>query len=193
MNEGQLIQLYREVYAKRAGTPRLLTPDARRDKDCATARKFLDWCSEHGVLEHARYLEVRFAEVAKKGSYPRFSGLASESALDRYARLGAQAAIAATAVAPQAQRLRELSYLLDSQEAVRRGYPRERRWACRSDALSGGFDPRSVHCRDCPEAAACADDLRQREGFDVSALRAGDLHRLPPELRALLRGWRGGV
>lgn len=202
MNEDQLISHYRAVYAAFTGRPRGLRPSSQVPADARAARAFLDWCAERGVPDIADFVRLRFEEVARAGRFaheafgrdatPRFGSLASESVLALVMRRGAQAAAAATQRDQRVQHIRDLSYLLSSHEAVRRNNA-QRPELCLSDELSGGFDPRSRYCPSCSVAGACSLRQNAREGFDVAALRGGDLHRLPLEVRKVLRGWDGGV
>lgn len=201
MDEKELIRHYRDVYRKYSGEERRVSPHERSVADVAAARRFLAWCADRRV-DPAAFVELRFSQMSIKTfswrqpgqpfRFPRFNGLRSEALVPLAQRSEAQAALSAQVVPIEVQRVRDLSYLLDSSEMVRRrnaGQPQ----LCMLDPASGGFDPRSAHCPRCPLARECARRLAQREGFDVGALRGGDIHRLPAAVRKALRNWNGRV
>jgi hypothetical protein len=51
---------------------------------------------------------------------------------------------------------------------------------------SGGYHPVSAWCQQCSCAVRCAARLNQEHGFDVVALRSGELRRLPVQIASAL-------
>lgn len=193
MTEVECIRYYRKVYLQNFGEERRLRPMTSVPADIDVARQFLDWCRQE-LLDPAAFIDLRFRQLRQRNSYPRFTALRAPALVLEGRRASSRTAAAATQVPTDAQLIRDLSYNLPSQETVRESYARTGKpELCRLNEFSGGFDPRSRFCTQCRIGSECAGALAQRHGFDVSALRSGDLHRLPLEVRKALRNWSGGI
>jgi hypothetical protein len=65
------------------------------------------------------------------------------------------------------------------QEDVKRQNAGMREGCLAMQKYSGGYHPKSAHCRGCDCKARCTDQLTATHGFDVVALRTGRYQQVP--------------
>jgi hypothetical protein len=191
----EVIKVYkrhvRDLSGREPRRPHRLNP-----QDIAAARKFLLWCDRRAV-DPVKMIALRFRQVAfvtGRRAGPRLADLGSDSLVSYAQREEASSAAAGTEIAVFDQTVRDLTLVLPGQDQVRRRYYFERRQAlCMENPMSGGYEPRSHFCPNCPQAPACAAKLNAKWGFDVVSLRLGRLEAVPAAVRKALRGWHGSV
>jgi hypothetical protein len=169
-------------------------PHPRVPEDQAVARKFLAWCDEK-LVDPLQLIDLRFEHLwRERKACPRFNSLRSERLVHLARRTEASVAAASTQVEVFDQTVRDLTLVLPGQEQVRRRYYfQQQQELCLENGMSGGYEPRSHFCPNCPQAATCASRLNEKWGFDVVALRSGKLGAVPAAVRKALRGWDGRV
>lgn len=166
-------------YKKRA----VFRPDVHHPDDRNTAQRFILWCGEQQV-DPLRFMTYRLAYANRRGGkLPAFKSLRSERMLG-FAReqFGQQDLPQPLALAKQT--VLDLRMFQDVQEYFRERHLRNattERCRVLLDA-SGGYDPRSKFCCQCPSAAACERDNHERWGFSVTALRLNRLHEVPKHI-----------
>ena len=198
MNTDEVIKHYRlcvrNMFHLEPQRPQRLNPT-----DISSAKAFLQWCTAR-MVDPIRIIDLRFEQIAfttKSNRGPRLNDLRAESLVPFARREEASAAATATAT-PQTeafdQAVRDLTRQMPGYEQVRRRYYfQQQQDLCIENVMSGGYDPRSHFCPNCPEAAKCAAKLNGKWGFDVVSLRAGRVEQLPMAVRKALRGWDGSV
>ena len=175
-------------------------PDVHDPQDVAIAREYMRWCAGHEI-DPLFYITTRLSNVwHTKKFIVQFRSLRCESCVKPHKdreyqwRLSqASARAASTQESAPSQLVRDLALFVPNHEQVRSRYYREQHPAlCRASAqYSGGYDPRSRFCPSCPEAAACANELKQRWGFDVVALRTGRFDQLPASIANITKARHG--
>lgn len=172
-------------------------PSISVPEDRATGEAFLRWAQQHDIDPNYWITDyVAFVHRTYRRC-PPFRSLRSEKALPAYlARERAwrekreSKRNAASMRALDAQRVVDLSLCVRSQEDVRRRYLQveQRPDACRmSMEYSGGYDPRSKYCPQCPQAIVCSRQMNDRYRFNVVALRTGAYEELPADIAALAK------
>jgi hypothetical protein len=187
----QIILRYREMAVHKLHKA-VHRPSPTRPDDLHTAREYLSWCRQHSV-DPLLLMDMLSATVGPN-RLPWFSRMRQDKFIVPAQYKQASDAAAARTTEPFVQAVRELKLFQRGHEQVRGRYVSEGRQAlCLTNTFSGGYDPRSEFCPRCPHADACRQQLHKKFGFDVSALRAGQLHQVPEEVRKALRGWDGGL
>ena len=199
MTDGEAFRFYyalRDEYGWRS--PRKMARK-RVENELASMRKFLRWAGKKGVENVEGYMRQRFSDMHRASAargLPRISQLASDALAERWGEwLGEVVESEALLEASYAERLRledELALAVKAlgapphvtKEATKRRYAAEgAAELCEAQlAFSGGYHPGSAWCVACPRAFSCAVAMREKHGFDVSALRAGRLAGLPDRI-----------
>jgi hypothetical protein len=181
---------------KAAGRPWWTPSEAQQGKLERSATRFLRWC-ESRETDPRDFLRFRVRGAVEAGRpLPSIHRLPSDGQLVRYRGSGAETldAQVRTHERLEAEGGTELEQVVRAlrlparaaREKFRRRYVEAGKpHLCRvSLELGGGHDPRSQWCSQCSEASLCARDMRERYGFDVTALREGRVQELPRQVAA---------
>jgi len=183
-----LIDHYLTEFKQRKGyTPK--RPARGVTADLRIAEALIAWCADRQV-DPCAVVSERFSVLwFARGVCPQFNALRSDGVVHAARVREASTCAARTLTDPFRQAVRDLLCVVPGQDQVRRRYLLEGKpGLCESNPHSGGYDSRSAYCRACPNAVPCAQALRDKWGFDVPALRAGNLAGLPPVVIKALRG-----
>lgn len=164
------------------------------------AARYVEWAHAKQIdpVLFMRTAFERFA-AARPGASPHLSSMRSEKLLLAWqrdeGRVLEQESFRRLKRVARTPREREIRALKERpkkrQEAARSDYRAAGRFElCVLDETTGGYDPRSRVCPNCPHKYACLLGTNRRHGFDVGALRVGVFDRLPPDVAAIARGSR---
>ena len=160
-----------------------------KDDDVSIALAFIRWCNEHDVSDAKLWIWLRF-KLMKQG-HPSFASLCSKALLPVYRRTLARGA--REKVVMQRGKGADVRALVDcspAQETVRERYRASGKvdLCVLQPSLSGGYHPHSSTCLLCARATECAQRLNAKHGFDVVALRLGEIAALPERVRRAVGG-----
>ncbi len=193
MTPTEVIAQYRtQSFKRRKREPR--NPQRSNPADVQVARAFLKWCDDQ-LVDPAAFIDFRFAQLWEHHRrVPGFRQLRSP-AIVPFAQRQEASDVAAKGLMPVFdQTVRDLTHILPGHEQVRRRYYlRQAQPLCEQNHMAGGYDPRSHFCPTCPRAASCSQQLNQKWGFNVVALRSGRLGDVPAAVQKALRGWDGSI
>lgn len=167
-------------------------------KPQAYAVRFIAWCETHDVDPYM-YMEARFRTFASKpdGRYPSLASMRSPQFLERWdveaGRLirdrlhtnmrpvertdGERAVIRLLQKPTQVEEKLRARYLTENKPRI-----------CLAEReYTGGYDPRSKHCPNCPLKHDCLLAINHASGFDVGALRVHLFTRLPASVAEIAR------
>jgi len=196
----QVIEHYKHVagvHLKRI----LHRPAPTVPEDRVVAEDFLRWAAKNDI-DPLYWITEYIAWAARtKSKVPAFRALRADNAIAAH-RIHERAwreqcesrRAAASMLSREVQRIVDLSLFVSSQEDVRKRYLRvERRpEMCRvSWEYSGGFDPRSKYCPQCPQAIGCSQAMNERYQFNVVALRLRNFDQLPAAVARIAREYVG--
>lgn len=191
----QAVTHYYEIKRQHHRAPRATRPE----RDQQQMQAFLCWCTEHQIQDPLGYMTERMEMVwrgSRKRSLPRIEQLPHDRLAKRWASFVVDQRVAEQATAermrrydPDALHIKSLAAPpLRARENIKRLHVMNGRF---EQCLTlwrhhGGYHPDSDVCRSCPCAVRCAAQLNQEYGFDVVALRSGQLHALPPAVASAL-------
>lgn len=187
----QVLVAYCHLREKKTGKRLKVTSAKMR----SAAERFAKWCDEKKV-DPTAFMRSRF-DAAPEGKHPGLASLRSEVALEKWHtyREGMQLEgdhydrLVRDLDTPLRSKVRRLLFpALPAMELLRADYvARDRAWVCLNESQIGGYDPRSRTCPSCPIRHHCLAHVSQEAGFDVGALRTGELQRLPADVAQTAR------
>lgn len=166
------------------------------------AAKFIEWCRERDV-DPMLYMEARFKDVTRLSNerWPSLARMHSPKFLERWEKEAgnlirdqhhsSMKPVRKTPAEQQITRFMQKPTVVE--ENLRGEYLREGRYRlCMHESENtGGYDPRSKHCPNCPIKHECLLALNREAGFDVGALRVRYFARLPPVIVEIARAVNG--
>jgi hypothetical protein len=165
-------------------------PKRIRESDRLEMCGFLDWCGDRAIVDPAGYMRERFRQMflaSRRRGVPRITQLASDALAAKWSGWIEGERIADLSYARRMAG--DDSYALHVKSLAAKPHVTKesfkRRLAQVPDACfsqlrhSGGYHPDSTWCRRCACAVRCAAALNTEHGFDVVALRSGQVNELP--------------
>jgi len=152
------------------------------------AAAYLRWCEAKAVREPELFLRFRLDTSRAARFRLAMRLLPSDKQAARWHlsagshyRVKGWTARQHEGIRPGVDHIKALRPLIPAMEAYQYYHAVEgRQDACMATPEhSGGFHPKSRICPSCPKAIACSNAQNQREGFDVAALRRGEVWALP--------------
>lgn len=184
---------YAQLAARR---PNVREPK-KRTGSLKTAQQFIAWATtnelEHPLLyvkwrvdsAHAARFQLKLTQLIDERARAKWVEYQSS----RFRVMRSTEKLMSTVKTPEVQAILDLQRAPSpQQEAYRlRHNQMQQTAACMATPnYSGGYDPRSKICPNCPQCVGCSGKLYQDNGFDVAAFRLGRIDVLPARIRAVI-------